>query len=314
MDVPLGVKIRLDAAGWEGHFVVNDITNTRTEPLFIYEYMIARDIIDISDKWQRQTMRKKGPVDFHGLLYSLFRAPYFNTSNLSDGQILNSIQDRIKPGTLFDNEFRDKMVPQSQMLDYLAAGDWKAKNFAQDDKIYIIRYEKNNIPLIWIVISVNVNRGVVRLHVWSKSLVAYFISLLGIQEVPQYTNLGPFCLGHVLHLLGPSFHTLYYTPYSRNSISAQSTTNVIKKMTANPILTVDQQSEEEVLNSLKEGLYVSIDDDMRNVYKNVTVREAPLGMCIQCGLEEGTHYTKQYGKNTPFCGKECLMEFLKQEK
>lgn len=319
MDVPLGVKTSLNVAGWEGHFVVNDITNTRTEPLFIYEYMMAREIINISDLWQRQKANKKNQQlqSFHSFLYGLFRSPHFNNEDkpLSDDQIMSAIQNRIQHGTLFDNGFRNEMVPRSQMLDYLASGDWKAKNFTQDDKIYIIRYENDGIPIIWIVISVNVKRGVVRLHVWSKSLVAYFLNLLGIRKkLPQYGNIGALFLGHVLHLLNPSIHTLYYTPYSRNSISAQSTTRVIEKLTKNPILLVDQESEEEVLNSLKEGLYVSIDDDMRNVYKNVTVREAPLGMCIQCGLEEGTHYTKQYGKNTPFCGKECLMEFLKQEK
>lgn len=320
MNVPPGVKIPINEGNWRGHFVVKDITTTKDDKTsFIYEKTLAEAIRSVAKPWLDQKMSRPKFKNFHERLYNIFIEEKFHKKKWSEKEIMSAIQTHITEVSQFSNDFWKKVLPQAEMIEYLDQGDWKNKPFSQDDdKIYMIRYEMNDVPLIWIVISVNVKRGVVRLHVWSKSLLAYFLSLLGIRkDIHQYSNFGPFCLSHVLSLLDPSFHTLYYTPFQLpQKDSEKITPNAIKKtmkIVREPF-DAPNQSEEDVANSLYEEYFFTIDKDMRDAYKTMDVRISNINMCIQCGLEEGTHYTKQYGKDTPFCGKECLLEFLKQEK
>ena len=309
----LGQKIHIQENAWEGDTVTIDITSTRSDPVFYYDFLLARNIMDISKIWQDQKVTKKNIKPFHNFLFGLFRAPAFNRNRVPDDLLKNRIQTNITYGTAFDNSFRNEMVPTSQMLSYLAEGEWKDKEFNSDeDRIYLTRYETNDTPLIWIVTSVNVRRSVVRLHVWSKSLFAYFTHLLNIQNTFLYKDFGAFCLGHHLNLLGASITRLYYTPYSRNSISAQSTTRVLEKMAQkeDAIQFAENISEEEIKTSLGESLFIEIDDHMRNVYKNTNVKVISVKACIVCKIESGVYYTKEYGKHNSFCGKECFGEFF----
>lgn len=300
-------KILVEEVAWQGIITIRDITESRADPSFYYEYLLTRNIIDISKKWQDQRVSKKMREEFHTFLLGLFRAPLFNKTSMSDEHLLNNIQNRIQPGTAFDNNFRNQMVPQSQMLSYLSEGEWKTKSFAPEDRIYLICYETDGVPLLWMVTSVNAQQNVCRLHVWSKSLLSYFLDHLSVQTIPMYRGFGTFCLSYYLSLLGPSIHRLYYTPYSRNNISAKSTTNVLKTMTGGVDKT--RLADEDDPNSLGESLYVDIDDGMRQAYENTNLKESNVNMCIVCETAMGTHYTEKYGKGTRFCGEECLQNF-----
>lgn len=175
----LGQKIHIQENAWEGETVTIDITATLSDPVFYYEFLLARNIMDISKIWQDRKVKKNNIKPFRNFLFGLFRAPAFNRNRISDQKLNEIIQSRIAYETVFDNSFRNEMVPASQMLSYLAEGEWKEKEFNRDeDRIYLTRYEKDNTPLIWIVTSVNVQRNVVRLHVWSKSLFALFCSFI----------------------------------------------------------------------------------------------------------------------------------------
>jgi hypothetical protein len=316
VNLSLGQKIHIQENAWEGETVTIDITNTRADPVFYYEFLLARNIMDISRIWQDQKINKKNIKPFHNFLFGFFRAPAFNRNKISDENLKEIIASKIAYQTVFDNSFRNEMVPTSQMLSYLAEGEWKDKEFSGDDRIYLTRYETDNIPLIWIVTSVNAQRNVVRLHVWSKSLFAYFTHLLKVQDIRLFKNFGAFCLGHHLNLLGASITRLYYTPYSRNSISAQSTTNVLIKMVGreDAIQVAKNDSEEEVKTSLGEFLFIEIDENMRNVYKNIQVRSVRIETCIVCKIESGVYYTKEYGRHNSFCGKECFSAFFLNQK
>jgi hypothetical protein len=317
MIVPPGVKIQIKEGNWRGQFVVKDITTTKDDKTsFIYEKTLSEEIRNVAKPWQDQRMSRPKFKAFYERLYNIFIERRFHNKKWSEEQIKSAIQTNVTEVSQFNIDFRKRVLPQAEMLDYLDAGDWKNKPFSQDDdKIYMIRYEMDDVPLIWIVISVNEKRGVVRLHVWSKSLVAYFLDLLGIREdIHQYTNFGPFCLSHVLSLLGPSFHTLYYTPFQLpQKDSEKITPNAIKKTMKTPREPLDapDQSEDDIANSLYEEYFFTIDDDMRNAYKTMDVRISNIKMCIQCDMKVGTHYAQEFGKDTPFCGKECLTMFLK---
>jgi hypothetical protein len=315
VNLSLGQKIHIQETAWEGDTVTIDITNTRADPVFYYEFLLARNIMDISKIWQDQQARGKKIKPFHNFLFGFFRAPAFNRNEISDEILKRRITSKIAYGTVFNNSFRDEMVPTSQMLSYLAEGEWKEKEFSEDDRIYLTRYEKDNTPLIWIVTSVNVQRNVVRLHVWSKSLFAYFAHLLNVQKMHLFKNFGAFCLGHHLNLLGASITRLYYTPYSRNSISAQSTTKVLERMVGrkDAIQIVKNPSEEEIKTSLGESLFIEIDENMRNVYKNVQVDTVSIETCIVCKIESGVYYTTEYGRHNSFCGKECFSVFFSKK-
>ena len=316
VNLSLGQKIHIREKAWEGDTVTIDITATLSDPVFYYEFLLARNIMDISKIWQDQRVSKKNIKPFHNFLFGLFRAPAFNRNKISDENLKGSIASKIAYQTVFDNSFRNEIVPTSQMLSYLAEGEWKEKEFGGDDRIYLTRYETDNIPLIWIVTSVNVQRNVVRLHVWSKSLFAYFTHLLKVHDIQLFKNFGAFCLGHHLNLLGASITQLYYTPYSRNSISAQSTTNVLVRMVGkeDAIQIAKNASEEEIKTSLGEALFIEIDQNMRNVYKNIQVNPVRIEACVVCKIEPGVYYTTEYGRHNSFCGKECFGAFFLTKK
>lgn len=316
VNLSLGRKIRIQENAWQGETITIDITDTRADPAFYYEFLLARNIMDISKIWQDQKVSKKNIKPFHNFLFGLFRAPAFNRNKISDEILKERIASKIAYQTVFDNSFRNEMVPISQMLSYLAEGEWKEKQFSSDDdRIYLTRYETDNTPLIWIVTSVNVQRNVVRLHVWSKSLFAYFARLLNVQNILLFKNFGAFCLGHHLSLLGASITRLYYTPYSRNSVSAQSTTNVLVKMTGreDAIQVAKNVSEEEIKTSLGESLFIEVDQNMRDVYKNVKVAATGVETCIVCKIESSVYYAKEYGRHNSFCGKECFSVFFSKK-
>lgn len=144
----------------------------------------------------------------------------------------------------------------------------------------------------------------------------YFAHLLNVQKMHLFKNFGAFCLGHHLNLLGASITRLYYTPYSRNSISAQSTTKVLIKMVGreDAIQVANNASEEEIKTSLGESLFIEIDQNMRSVYKNIEVRVINIETCIVCKIESGVYYTKEYGRHNSFCGKECFGVFFLNQK
>lgn len=301
---------------WKGYIVIKNITQTLSDTSFYYEYMITRRMMILKKPWQDQKGFMKPLEDLQELLLNTLSSPSFNPNKIPLEDLEARIKGSIKKLSQFDLRFAGTLVPQTTMLDYLSEGNWKYKNFSANDVVYSIRIEdeKTRLPLVWMVISVNIPLKAMRLHVWSNSLLVYFIRLLKLQEIPLYGNFGPYILGYVIHLFRNVATRLYYTPYSRNSITTQVTTNVLAKLTGGKDtkqiapLDVDQDK------SLGEAFFIELTDDVKNAYQNVNVRPSTVEMCITCEEKVGVVYTEEYGRGIRFCGEECFFTALRLNK
>lgn len=291
------------------HPMVKDITVALSDPIFYYEYIITDIIKNISQTWQDQKLGGKKRTLLHDNLFALFFTSNFNTNQVSKDGLKNTIENKIQYGTKFDISFKDKVAVQAEMLDYLSMGDWRYKDFTVDDKVYLISYNnENELPLIWMVISVNKPLRVARLHVWSYSLLSYFVQIFDLQTFQMYRGLASFCLGHQLSVLGNEITRLYYSPFKRDKMTTATTSTALMKLTNG--LDTSQQAQDEK-ESLGEVFYIPIDDQVRKAYQLMTnLHVSKVEMCIFCETKVGTYYTEEYGKDVRFCGQECLHLFL----
>lgn len=292
------------------HPVVKDITKDLSDPSFYYEYIITDIIRGVSQTYMDKKMTRPKTKELRDNLFKLFFTPNFNKKDLSKDYLKDKIAEKILPTTSgnvsnFDNIMKDRISVQAEMLDYLSMGDWRLQNFTKDDQVYLISYNNvHALPLIWMVISVNTTLKVARLHVWSHSLVAYFVGIFGLQDVITYKGLASFCLSRSLNVLASNAEKLYFTPWTRDNITGAKTVEALK------ILTQGVDKRETATNqqeSLGESFYIPIDENVRQMYKKMKdLKFNKIEMCIVCETRVGTYYTEEYGKDVRFCGQECL--------
>jgi hypothetical protein len=305
--------------------ISTDVTNTFFDNSFYHEYIISEAFARLYQaREDNDAISIRQEELQYALLSVLYSSIYYDPekqSKISKENLWSVIQNRTNYTLkgLKDQSFLN-LGYQADILEYLAVGDWMFKQFSPTDRIYLFQIQdtKSGLPLVWMVISANTTKSVLRLHAWSYSLLTYFVRIFQLRDVRMYANFASYALGYVLNMFGNSFNRLYYSPYTDSPFT---TKNVLDQLMDLANYTAGDENRftiipknEDDLSSLGEDTYIELNDVIRSVYGKVDVRESNVKMCISCKTRVGTNYTQEYGRDVRFCGKECFGVFFLNQK
>lgn len=315
VDIDKGVNIKI---------ISTDVTKTLFDNSFYHEYIISEAFARLYKARRNQQESKKRQEELQYALLFVLYSPFYhkqqNQQKISKKNLWGAIESRtnyISIG-LGDKSFLN-LGYQADILEYIVSGDWLFKKFVKDeDRIYLFQIQDttSGLPLVWMIISANTTKSVLRLHAWSYSLLTYFVRIFQLKDVRMYGNFASYALGYVLNRFGNSFDRLYYSPYADSPLT---TKNVLDQLMNLANYTVGDQNRFTIIpkneddpSSLGEDTYIELNDAIRSAYKGIEIRESSVKMCISCKTRVGTNYTQEYGKDVRFCGKECFSVFLQK--
>lgn len=307
--------------------ISTEITNTLFDNSFYHEYIISEAFSRLyKARGNKQESKKREDELQYALLSVLYSPIYHKQQNqqkkISKDVLWQAIKNRTNyTSTGLGGKSFLNLGYQADILEYIASGDWLFKKFIQDeDRIYLFQIQDStsDLPLVWMVISANTTKSVLRLHAWSYSLLTYFVRIFQLRDVRMYSNFASYALGYVLNMFGNSFNRLYYSPYTDSPFTTKNVLNQLMDLAGYTSgdqnrFTIIQKNEDDPF-SLGEDTYIELNDVIRSVYGKVDVRESNVKMCISCKTRVGTNYTQEYGRDVRFCGKECFGVFFLNQK